>query len=102
MIEFVSGLARNGRVRVTLHARAEMDADAISTDDLLAALSSPKCELGEYYPDDPRGHSHLLLGWTAAGDAIHACCAVHEGELVVITVYSPNPALWSEDWRKRK
>lgn len=65
------------------------------------ALSSARLELVEDYPEDPRGHSQLLLGFSERGDPIHAVCAVHEGTLVIITVYRPDPKLW-ENLRVRK
>jgi len=47
------------------------------------------------------GHSHLVLGFTRTEEPIHAVCAVHEGALVIITVYRPDPKLW-QDYRARK
>ncbi len=58
------------------------------------ALSSTEMELLEDYREDPRGHSHLVLGFTRAKQPIHAVCAVHEGVLVIITVYRPDPRVW--------
>ncbi len=49
----------------------------------------------------PRGHSHLVLGFTKANLPIHAVCAVHEGTLVIITLYRPDSKLW-QDYRTRK
>lgn len=65
------------------------------------ALRSDALELIEDYPEDPRGHSHLLLGF-AGRKPIHAVCAVHENALVVITVYRPEPALWQDSRTRRK
>jgi len=43
-------------------------------------------ELLEDYREDPRGHSHLVLGFAQAKQPTHAVCAVHEGVLVIVTV----------------
>ena len=97
----IRSLARRGRYRLSVHAERERDADQILTTDLEEALSSARLEMLEDYPEDPRGHSHLLLGFTERGEPIHTVGAVHEGTLVIITVYRPNPELW-ENLRVRK
>ncbi len=58
-------------------------------------------ELLENYPEDPRGHSYLVLGFTGQNQPIHAVCAEHEGVLVLITVYRPDPEVW-QNHRVRK
>jgi len=102
MIQRIQELARKGYICITLHARHEMDHDRVSTDELLGVLQSPSSEIIEDYPNDPRGHSHLLLGWLTVEDPLHICCAIHEEELIIITVYRPDQAIWQSDWRKRK
>jgi hypothetical protein len=54
----------------------------------------------EDYPDDPRGASFLLLGFTETDRPIHAVCALTD-VLVIITLYRPDPARWIV-WRRRK
>ncbi len=102
LIEIVSQLVKRSQYRLTLHARSEMDADGVFTEELQAALCADNCEVIEDYPEDPRGHSHLILAWIVKGGPLHVCCAVHEDELVIITVYRPSEHRWSEDWRQRK
>ncbi len=84
-----------------MHAERERDADRIEIAELEHALCSEHLELLEDYPTDPRGHSHLVLGFTEQDRPIHTVCAIHEGTLVIITVYRPNPELW-ENFRERK
>lgn len=79
-----------------------MDIDEVSTDEVVGAITALNSEIIEDYADDPRGHSHLLLVWLARGDPIHICCAVHGGELIIITVYRPDAMQWNADWRTRK
>jgi len=102
MIGVLRQLVRAGRYRLTLHARSEMDHKGVSTGELISALLAQACEIIEDYPDNSRGHSHLLVGWTPDGNPLHICCAVHEDCLVIITVYRPDETLWAEDWRTRR
>jgi len=86
---------------VTLHAEQERDADEITISEIEQAFSDPNSEIIEDYPDDPRGHSALVLGLTRAREPLHAVWSIHENKAILITIYRPDPKLWS-DWRKRK
>ena len=55
----------------------------------------------EDYPQDPRGHSCLMLGFGDAGRAVHVVCSPKDEYLAIITAYLPDPAQWSEDFRRR-
>ncbi len=59
-------------------------------------------EVIEHYPQDPRGHSCLILGLGESGRPIHVVCAPKEGYLAVITAYLPDPDEWSADFRTRE
>jgi len=62
---------------------------------LEVALSS--CEVLENYPDDPRGESGLVLGFTPDGRAVHIVCGRnHFGHLALITVYLPTMPQWRD------
>lgn len=97
----IQQLIHADRIRITFHARSEMDKDDISTSELMQSLLQEECELIEDYPEDRRGHSHLLLCKLTDGSPVHICCAVHEGEVIIITVYRPDGRRWSDDWRVR-
>ncbi len=101
MIEKVKDLVRKNTYRLTLHAEIERDADRISTIELEEALLYNHTEIIEDYPDDPRGHSFLILGFTRKEQAVHALCSIHEEIVVIITTYRPDPDLWT-DWRIRR
>jgi len=58
-------------------------------------------EIIEDYPNDPRGHSCLMLGFGDSGRAWHICCAPKEDFLAVITAYVPDEHEWSEDFKVR-
>ncbi|MEK7760981.1 MAG: DUF4258 domain-containing protein [Nitrospirota bacterium] len=57
--------------------------------------------LVEDYPEDPRGHSCLLLGHGDGGRPIHVVVAPRDEYLAVITAYVPDPAQWSPDFLRR-
>jgi len=59
-------------------------------------------EVVEDYPNDPRGHSCLLMGRTREGRIIHVVCAPKEDYLAVVTVYSPSLLEWETDFKTRR
>ena len=101
--QIIRTLVRNGQYELSQHAEKEREADRISIQELEMALLD--CETIEDYPDDPRGPSFLVLGFSEERP-IHAVGAlrVDPDELLLITVYDPskNPDLWAEGYRKRK
>jgi hypothetical protein len=61
-----------------------------------------KAELIENYPEDKYSPSGLLLGFTAAGRALHFQVSFAESDLTkIITIYEPDPNEW-KDHRKRR
>ena len=57
----------------------------------------------EPYPDDPRGASCLILGFTSRGRSLHVVCGrLEEDEILIITAYEPDPKEWESDWKTRK
>jgi len=58
-------------------------------------------ELIEDYPEDPRGHSCLILGFGEKKRAIHVVCAPKDEYLAVISAYFPDPLQWSADFKRR-
>ena len=57
----------------------------------------------EAYPDDPRGPSCLIYGFTHQGRPLHIVCGDLEAErIMVITAYEPSLEEWEEDWKTRR
>lgn len=57
----------------------------------------------EPYPDDPRGASCLVLGFTSRDRPLHVICGrLEEDEILIITAYEPDPEEWEADWKTRK
>jgi hypothetical protein len=59
-------------------------------------------EIIEDYPDDPRGHSCLILGHGNDSRPIHVVCAPKAEYLAIITAYLPSLDAWADDFRTRK
>lgn len=57
--------------------------------------------LVEDYPEDPRGHSCLLLGQGDGSRPIHIVVAPKAEYLAIITAYEPDPTQWSLDFMRR-
>jgi len=61
-----------------------------------------KGEMIEDYPEDPRGHSCLLLGLGEEGEGIHVVCAPKKDYLAVITAYLPTHKEWEGNFKERR
>jgi hypothetical protein len=72
----------------------------ISTAEVRHAIETG--EVVEDYPDDPRGHSCLILGYGADGRPIHVVCSPRSDYLAIITAYIPSEEEWQDNFRKRK
>ena len=55
----------------------------------------------EDYPEDPRGHSCLVLGFVD-DNPIHVVCAPKEEYLAIITAYVPSEEEWEDSYTQRK
>lgn len=100
-VEWMKEAVRAGRYRLTLHAEVEREGDAIAVTEIDEAFGSESLELLEEYPIDPRGPSALFLGFTRAGNPLHAVVATPVAHMAVfVNLYRPDPTLWY-DWRTR-
>jgi len=96
--EKIADLIRSGEILISHHARVRMFERNISTDDLIAIISTG--EIIEDYPDDDPCPSVLILGLIDAV-AYHTVIAVCTDHIRVITVYIPEEDKWIE-YRKRR
>lgn len=85
--------------RFTLHAAARMTERHISVVELEEALLG-SAEVIEYYTQDPRSPSCLILGITKDERPLHIQCT-YPPDVVVVTAYEPQSGEWI-DWRIRK
>jgi len=102
LIEDIRKLIQGRKYRLTLHAEAERDADKITLHEIEEAILSSASKIIEDYPNDPRGHSCLILGFTEKLKPIHILCGLKEREiLIIITVYRPDPQEWVDGEKRR-
>jgi len=77
------------------HARMRAGQRCVKDFEMVIAIANG--EILENYPEDQRGHSCLVLGYTRDGRALHAVCGCEpSGTLVIITVYFPEPPKWKD------
>jgi hypothetical protein len=89
------------RIIIRVHAIKRMVERSISEEDIRRVLAAG--EVIEEYPNDKPYPSQLMLGFSM-GRQIHVLMA-RENRIstpIVITVYMPDTAKWSADFRKRK
>ena len=102
-VSTIRRLVAEGRYEFSKHAEREREADKILTTELEEALKH--CDVIEDYPEDPRGRSCLVLGFSGKRP-IHAVCALKQDpdELFLITVYDPSqrPDQWTDSYSRRK
>ena len=86
-----------GNVAFSGHAVRKMFERGISRDAVLAVSATG--EFIAHYPDDRPYPSALLLA-LPDGQPVHAVIAQNpaDGGCTVVTVYRPDPALWSADF----
>jgi len=56
----------------------------------------------ESYPNDKRGDSCLVVGFTRGGKPIHIVCGQSSDKLVIITVYIPGPPKFINPYERKK
>lgn len=87
--------------RLTSHAERERGLDRITIREIEETLLSYQVEVIESYPEDVRGRSCLVLGFTKGGSPVHLVCGLGRNQLIIITVYRPDPKQWI-NWRERR
>ena len=92
------GQALADRIRLTVHGHQEMVEDAVTYDDLRAALL--ECVVVENYPDHQRGACCLVYGRSRAGRHLHVVCTTAREMLIVITVYEPKLPKWTTPFQR--
>jgi len=90
------------RIKFTDHAFQVMYSAErmVTVDEVVETLHDG--DVIEDYPDDPRGHSCLLLGFTRRRRPIHVVCAPKDEFLVIITAYEPTLNKWTSNFKARR
>ena len=100
-LELVSRLTAQGRYEFSEHAERERIHDHFTVDEIKGVAING--ELIEDYPEDPRGHSCLMLGWGKDGRPIHVVLAILPTDVVrFITVYEPTRPKWINPWTRAR
>jgi hypothetical protein len=87
------------RLMYRVHAVQRMAERGIREEDVARVISEGK-EIESYSEDKPYP-SRLLLGWVERRP-IHVVAATAEHEIIVITVYEPDPRQWEPGFERRK
>ncbi|MBI1929201.1 DUF4258 domain-containing protein [Candidatus Poribacteria bacterium] len=99
--DFIRAEVENQTYEISLHADDERIADGLTVSQLESVLSD--CQIIEHYPDDPRGESCLVLGFTPEGTAVHVVCGKNRsGHLMLITVYIPTMPKWIDPYTRNR
>jgi len=90
------------RIKFTDHAFQVMYSAErmVTVDEVVEAARDG--DIIEDYPDDPRGHSCLILGFTRQRRPIHIVCAPKEEFLVIVTAYEPTLNKWTPNLKARR
>jgi hypothetical protein len=71
----------------------------ITTEDIETVIGNG--EVIEDYPEDSRGHSCLILGYSD-GRPIHVVCSPKDDYLAIVTAYLPSDQEWNQNFKTRK
>ena len=100
LIEEIRARVARGQFEFTQHAVDQSIIRRINVKELREVIAVG--EVIEVYPKDKYGPSCLIFGKTAAGRPLHVQCSDPSRPVVkIITVYEPDPALWT-DFKVRK
>lgn len=89
------------RIVFRVHAIQRMFERGITAEDVRDVLETG--DTIERYPDDTPYPSRLVLGWRGVRPLHVVVADDQEGnELIVISVYEPDPATWEPGFKRRK
>ena len=95
MIDEIRQRVARGEFEFTQHAVDQSIVRRITVGELREAIANG--EVIEDYPDDKYGPSCLIFGRTAAGRPLHVQCSYPARPIVkIITLYEPDPTLWTD------
>jgi len=85
VVEYIREQVKADNYEFSIRAERERENEHILVEEVEQSVMLG--ELPEDYPDDPRGHSCLILGFTQAGRAIHSVWGLlPNGRVRVITI----------------
>lgn len=96
---FIGQAAQRGDYELSLHADEERLNDYLAVEDIETVLQA--CEIVERYPEDPRGESCLVLGFSGNRPVHIVCGRTRQDKLFIITVYIPSESKWKDPRTRR-
>ncbi len=99
-IEEIQDKVQKDEYEISFHAEKERYAEDITIHDLENAISNG--EILENYPDDPRGKSCLILGYSQDKPIHMVCGYTFLNSIRIITVYIPKPPKWIDERTRAK
>ena len=102
-LERVRELVTRREVRISEHGYDELAQDGILAREVVSGVQG--AEVVEDYPEYPKGPCVLVLQRDKVGLPVHAVWGIPKGKTapaVLVTAYRPDPAKWSEDFRRRR
>ena len=102
--KFIDIVIQSARKKIiyTPHALDEMnkERELISTEDVRSVLFNGR--IIEDSPEDKRGHSCLIAGFSNGDRCIHVVCAPKIEYLAIITTYVPDTEKWEPGFMSRR
>ena len=94
-IKSIAEKLQRGKYEISFHAQKESHSEYITIFDLKSAIYGG--EILEDYPDDPRGESCLILGYSQ-NRPIHIVCGYTPTRWIrIITTYVPRLPKWIDE-----
>ena len=100
-IKAIRNKVKEGRYIISFSHTDKMRLRKIEAEEIEEAIFNGM--IIEPYPDDPRGPSCLIMGFSNQNRPLHVLCGkIEDNEILIITAYEPDPNEWEEDWMRRK
>jgi len=96
----IRGKVEKGNCYISFTPTEKLRSRKITLAEIEEAISQG--QIIEDYPDDARGPSCLILGFTRDSKALHVVCANLGKEIIIITAYEPAIDEWSKDLKTRR
>jgi hypothetical protein len=96
-------LVQRGELQISAHGYDEMAEDGILAGEVVEGVTA--AILVEDYPEYFKGPCALVLQQDRGGRPIHVVWGIPRGQAspaVLVTAYRPDPALWTDDSRRRR
>ena len=98
-VDEIKSKVRKNLYEYTLHAEIERKGDDLTFYQIEEAILAGG--ILECYPDDNRGESCLVVGFSE-NIPIHIICGRRGDKIVIVTVYVPKPPKFVDPWTRSK